>query len=112
MAFTLENLGILGNATKSGVVPVVYSYWNEEDDDVTTAGYFEDLRLKVGDQIQVTSADYTTLGFYRISAIVDTIIGAATAVLLASLLPEPETAQQVAPTAPPVQTGDGNGDAG
>jgi hypothetical protein len=88
MAFKLENLGILGNNTKSGVVPVIYSYWNADGDTVTAAGYFRDLRLKVGDQVQVYSANYTALGFYRISAIVDATTGAATAALLTSLAPD------------------------
>jgi hypothetical protein len=86
MAFNSENLGVIGNNTKSGVVPVVYTYYNKDSDTVTASGYFVDLRLKIGDQIQVTSADYTTLGFYRISAIA---AGAATAVLLAALAPAP-----------------------
>ena len=88
MAFNTENLGVLGNNTKSGVVPVVYTYYNKDADTVTAAGYFVDLRLKVGDQIQVTSADYANLGFYRISAIADAATGAATAALLTSLAPD------------------------
>jgi hypothetical protein len=87
MAFNTENLGLLGNNAKSGIVPVVYTYYNKDSDTVTEAGYFQDLRFRVGDQIQVTSADYGTLGFYRIQAITDASTGAATATLLTALAP-------------------------
>jgi len=70
MSFTRENLVLTSNSTKNGVVPSSYNYYNEDSDTVTTTGYFEDNRLTAGDSINVVSADYTQLTFYRVSAIV------------------------------------------
>ena len=85
MAFDRENLTIVTNNVKSGVVPAKYWFYNESDDTVTTAGYFTDLRLHVGDIIEVLKADYTSISVYRVSAV--TTAGAATAVILTSILP-------------------------
>lgn len=85
MAFNKLNLTNLSQTTKRNSAPVVYSYWNEDDDTVTTASYFDLDTLAVGDQIQVIGDDYTTLAFYRVSAVAS---GSATAVLLASLSPD------------------------
>lgn len=85
MAYSSANLSNTGVTTRRGSAPVIYSYWNEDGDTVTTAGYFASDVLKVGDQIQVIGDDYTTLSFYRVSAVAS---GAATVVLLTSLSPD------------------------
>lgn len=69
MAFDRENLVALGGNAKSGVVPVSYSYYNESGDTVTATGYFNDIRVKAGDQIVSISADYTTRVQYYVSAV-------------------------------------------
>lgn len=85
MAYNITNLNGLSEKAKSNVIPTVYSYWNEDDDTVTGASYFEYGGLKVGDQIQVIKGDYTTLTFYRVSAV---SAGKATVVLLTALSPD------------------------
>ena len=85
MAFDVNNLTNISQTTKRNSSPVIYSYWNEDDDTVTATGFFDVDTLAVGDQIQVIGDDYTTLAFYRVSAIAS---GAATVVLLASLSPD------------------------
>jgi hypothetical protein len=84
MAFTRENLTIMSNNVKSGVVPAPYFYYNEAGDTVTDAGFFVDTRLNVGDIIQELKADYTVLTFYRVSA---TTAGAATVLALTTVTP-------------------------
>lgn len=69
MAFNRENLSIVANNAKSGVVPTLWLFWNESTDTVTSAGYFTDKRLNVGDQIDVLSANYTASVRYRVSAV-------------------------------------------
>lgn len=75
MAFNRENLTIIANNAKAGVVPSLWLYWNEASDTVTTSGFFTDKRLNVGDQIEVLVAAFTSSIRYRVSAITD---GAAT----------------------------------
>ena len=84
MAYSNENLSTMVNNMKAGVVPVVYFYYNEADDTVTGAGYFEDFRLNVGDIIQVLADDYTAMVFYRVSAVTD---GKATVLALTTITP-------------------------
>lgn len=81
MAFNRENLTAVANTLKSGVVPVLYVYFNEANDTVTTSGFFTDNRLVVGDQIDVVASDYTARVKYRVSAVSE---GAATIVLLST----------------------------
>ena len=78
MAFNRENLTIMTNNVKSGVVPSWYSYWNEASDTVTAAGFFTDYRLVVGDQVLVLAANYAAWLPYKVTAVTS---GAATVVL-------------------------------
>jgi hypothetical protein len=78
MAFSTNNLTILGGENKNGVVPSWFSYYNEDGDTVTTAGYFVDYRLNVGDQIFVLAADYAAWLPYKVTAVSS---GAATVVV-------------------------------
>lgn len=75
--FNRENLTIIGNSLKNGVVPSLYAYFNEADDAVTTADFFVDRRLRVGDQIEVISSDYSSIIFYRVSSVTE-LAGTAT----------------------------------
>ena len=81
MAFNRENLTIIANNAKSGTVPAMWLYWNEASDTVTDAGYIVDTRVRVGDQIDVLVAAFTSFVRYRVSAVTD---GAATLVSAAS----------------------------
>lgn len=85
MAFTRENLSIETNHIKRGVVPAKFFYWNEGGDTVTGADYFADRSLAVGDCIEVLASDYTSLSFYRVSAV--DADGNATVVALTSVNP-------------------------
>lgn len=84
MAFDRENLSIITNNVKAGVVPSKWMFWNESSDTVTAAGYFTDNRLAVGDQIEVVVAAYTSVLHYYVSAVSS---GAATAVILSASTP-------------------------
>ena len=77
MAYTQENLTLMNGNVKAGVVPAVYSYWNEAGDTVTGAGFFVDNRLNVGDQIWLITATYDQQILYYVSAVT---AGAATVV--------------------------------
>jgi hypothetical protein len=69
MAFNRENLSIVVNNVKAGVVPSQWLYWNEASDTVTTANFFADGALRVGDQIDVLVANFTSITRYRVSAV-------------------------------------------
>ena len=57
MTFKLENLTPLNNG-KNGKVPTFWTYWDEDADTLTTAGYFPlSSGLKAGDQIFVVEFD-------------------------------------------------------
>lgn len=61
MSFKLMNLTPLAQG-KNGVVPCSYTYWNEDNDTLTTAGFFKkDSGLRGGDQLTIISKDYTTV---------------------------------------------------
>ncbi len=77
MAFDRENLSIVVNNIKAGVVPSQWVYYDESGDTVTAAGYINDIRVRVGDQVDVLAAAYTSTTLYRVSAVTD---GAATLV--------------------------------
>lgn len=79
MSFTRENLTVIGNSVKSGNVPTLFSYYNEDDDTVTSADFFSDRRIRVGDQITVYSSDKTTVANYYVSAITE-LAGTATVI--------------------------------
>ena len=85
MAFDRENLTIMTNNAKNGVVPTWYSYYNADGDTVTAAGYLVDLRLTVGDQVFVLAANYAAWLPYKVTAITNATTGAAT--LVASTTP-------------------------
>jgi hypothetical protein len=82
MAFNRENLSIVVNNVKAGVVPSQWLYWNEASDTVTSASFFTDGALRVGDQIDVLLANFTAITRYRVSAVSDdkkaTVIASAT----------------------------------
>jgi len=83
MAFNRENLSIVVNNAKNGEVPSQWLFWNENTDTVTDAGYFTDFRLRVGDQIDVLVAAFTSIVRYRVSAVTDgaaTVVAGATSV--------------------------------
>jgi len=69
MAYNQENLTIMTNNVKSGVVPAVYAYWNEDDDTMTGAGLLVDNRLVVGDQVWVIADDYTAQVLYNVASV-------------------------------------------
>jgi hypothetical protein len=61
MAFKLQNLVNLCNG-KKGKVPIMYEYYNQDNDAVETDGFFDiSSGIIAGDQIFVISADYTTM---------------------------------------------------
>ncbi len=69
MAFNRENLSVVTNSLKAGVVPTLYFYYNESDDSVTSSGYFNDARLAVKDVIMSLKSDSTVLTFYRVDSV-------------------------------------------
>lgn len=82
MAFKRDNLVVTSGNYKAGVVPAVYTYWNEANDIMTTADFMDDIALKVGDQIWVIANDYTAQVLYNVASVAN---GAAT--LQASVTP-------------------------
>lgn len=61
MAFKIMNLTPLAQG-KNGAVPCSYTYWNEDNDTLTTAGFFpKSTGLRKGDQLTIISNDYTTV---------------------------------------------------
>jgi hypothetical protein len=81
MSFNRENLTIVTNSLKNGIVPSLFAYYNEDNDTITGADFFDDRRLRLGDQLMVFSADKSKVTFYRVSAVT---IKAGTATVLAS----------------------------
>ena len=81
MAFDRENLSIVVNNVKAGVVPSQWFYYDEDGDTVTAAGYITDARVRVGDQVEVLAAAYTSSTLYRVSAVTS---GAATLIASAN----------------------------
>ena len=69
MAFNRQNLSIVVNNVKSGVTPSLWFYYNDGDDTVTSAGFFVDKRVRLGDQIDSLSDNYQTITRYRVSAV-------------------------------------------
>ena len=68
MSYKLQNLTQIGNNGKAGVVPALWMYWNEDDETVTTAGYFApNSGIKLRDQIMVISADNGSIAWYHAS---------------------------------------------
>lgn len=113
MAFTRENLSIVVNNVKAGVVPSKWTYYNEDSDTVTAASYFSDYRLVVGDEIKVTSADYKSVLRYYVSAVtagvativlsdagISDIIADGTALVLADIITFDTTAEAFSYTLP------------
>jgi hypothetical protein len=68
MSFNKENLSIATNHIKAGVVPSVWTYYNEDGDSVIASEYFVEPRLTVGDIINVYDANVTASKAYRVSA--------------------------------------------
>jgi len=82
MAFLRQNLSVVVNNAKNGAIPSLWMFYNSATDTVTAAGFFTDKRLNVGDQIDVLTADYTSITRYRVSAV--SAKGAATVVASAT----------------------------
>jgi hypothetical protein len=68
MAFSKERLSVVTNSLKAGVVPSLWSYYNEDGDSVIAANYFNEARLTVGDLIMVYEGGVTGSKLYRVSA--------------------------------------------
>jgi hypothetical protein len=111
MAFDRENLSIVVNNMKSGVVPASHTYYNDGDDDVTAASFFSDLRLRAGDEIKVTSDDYlsvtryyvasvTTAGVVTLGGGISTIVADGTALTLSDIIAFDTTAEAFSYTLP------------
>lgn len=67
MAFKRQNLTPFANNGKKGRVPVLYVYWNKDNDTVTTAGFFPYGDFEVGDQIIVIDSDYANNEWYNVT---------------------------------------------
>jgi len=68
MAFKKTNLSICNNSIKSGAVPSLWIYYNEDGDAVTTTGFFEEARMTVGDKVMVMYGAELGGVMYRVSA--------------------------------------------
>lgn len=67
MSFNIKNLTPVANNAKAGIVPVLWMYYNKDNDTITTADYFkEEMRLQDKDQILCVSQDGTSSKFYHI----------------------------------------------
>ena len=67
MSYKIENLTPLQNG-KNSKVPTLWTYYNEDNDDITTANYMKkDCGLKNGDQVISISNDYTERSNYYVS---------------------------------------------
>lgn len=72
MAFKQQNLSNMSVPTRAGVTPCVYSYFNEDGDNLATltgAGYLVNMRLAVKDQVHVISADGTKTSIFHVTAV-------------------------------------------
>lgn len=69
MAFKLGNMAVVGTGARSGKAPTIYSFYNEDNDTVTTAGYFKNNRLRVRDQIMVIKSDGTAMANYNVKTV-------------------------------------------
>ncbi len=84
MAFNRENLTIIGNSAKAGIVPTLWFYHSADNDTITATSYFNDDRLTVGDVIMSLNSGSTVLVFNRVSAVVN---AGATVVPLTTVTP-------------------------
>lgn len=67
MSFKIVNLTPLANG-KNNKVPCLFSFYNEDGDDVTESNYFsKNCGLKNGDQVVVISQDYSTKSYYYVT---------------------------------------------
>ena len=71
MAFTRENLSIVTNNVKSGVVSAEWNYFNEDNDTVTTASFFSDYRLRASDIINVISSTGAIVSRFYVASVTD-----------------------------------------
>lgn len=74
MSFKLQNLSLISNATQRGIAPLIWQYYNEDGDTITSSGYFATDKLKTGDQIVVINASYTSSTWYHVSNATSTTI--------------------------------------
>lgn len=68
MAFNKQNLTIVTNNVKAGVVPAVWFYYNESYDNLGVTDYFNEARMTVGDLILAQTGAGTGLKKLRVSA--------------------------------------------
>lgn len=74
MAFSRERLTCYANNARTGVVPALWLYYNEDRDTVTSDGYFKDNRMAKNDIVKVVGTDHKIADYY-VSAVT---AGAAT----------------------------------
>lgn len=67
MAFKSRNLTPYSNNVKARLVPVLWVYWNEDNDTLTTAGLIKESTMNVGDQVTAISKDYKARSNYYVS---------------------------------------------
>lgn len=68
MAFKLKNLRPLGDNATAGVSPMIYTYFNEGSDTVTTAGYIPvSTGVKAKDMVAVVPAAGTSIVWYHVT---------------------------------------------
>lgn len=104
MAFDREQLTVLNNNIKSGVVVKKWTYYNDGDDDVTAASFFTDYRFVAGDVIEVISdsgavstryyvASVTSAGVVTLGGGVSAVIADGTTLTLADVITFDTTAE-------------------
>ncbi len=67
MAFKIDNLTPFANNGKRGRVPVLYIYYNQDNDTITDAGFLPYGTFEVGDQVLVINNDYTSNAWYNVT---------------------------------------------
>ena len=68
MAFNINNLTPVAGSCKAGVQPVLWMYWNNADDTMTTAGFIKCQTMNLKDQVLVVKGDGSDIAFYYVSA--------------------------------------------
>lgn len=66
--YKMQNLTPFANNGKKGRIPMLWVYWNEDNDTITTAGFFPTVGdLTNGDQILMVNGDYASNKWYNVS---------------------------------------------
>lgn len=74
MAFKLKNLSLISNATQRGIAPLIWQYYNEDNDSVISNDYFATDKLKTGDQIVVIDSNYSKNTWYNVTNATSTTV--------------------------------------